>query len=442
MDYDAEGNTPLHLAVIAGNTSELAALLGSNPDLKIKEIYDMNGKTPFDLANENGNAEIIKLLTGYILPPGTALWKGPKEDDIQLMDNILNFELSGAKPVSNDWSICPICLKVSNRDSGCKYMSHNCSLSPDYYNKELYNKYKNERGMIDWCTICNRICHSGPHGHYNISYSKGSIATLLPGDHDPFALTCKSAGGGDLEEKVQRVRRLREFMGQLQSQIGKISYNDAMSQLSEEFWNAPLIKETTKIQKIVANKKWNISSSNFKRSNNANNGPPTNIDFKGVVPTAGLTGTNMMSTDYGTDLIQFHHKKADGTPYDHEDGLISKDGLEVFIQSQISSYGEPTFAVCFGKHLGCASYVYPQEVQPFIDPALYKIYRPAFNQAFKGKLGGSRKQRRANSNSFQSSNSHEPVFKELTDATCSIPQNTSGGRSKRTTRKKNKHNRK
>ena len=152
----------------------------------------------------------------------------------------------------------------------------------------------------------------------------------------------------------------------------------------------------------------------------------------------------MFLDEDGTDLIQFHHKKKDGTPYDHEDGLISKEYLETFIESQIGSFGDTNFAVCFGKHLGCASYVYPQEVQPFIDPVLYEKYRTLFNQTFKGKLGGSRKQRRANSNSFQlqSSNSHEPVFKELTDATCSIPQNTSGGRSKRTTRKKNKHNRK
>ena len=62
-EKDKEGElTPLHLAVISGNTRVVRKLLIKGSDIA---LVDKQGKTPSDLAKENGFNNILKMLVKY-----------------------------------------------------------------------------------------------------------------------------------------------------------------------------------------------------------------------------------------------------------------------------------------------------------------------------------------------------------------------------------------
>ena len=173
----------------------------------------------------------------------SVIYEGQTQDQLRQLNSIVT------KPV--DFSLCPVCLTVTNREQGCLYMSHNCSQTTGFYHDELYTKYKDARNLITWCTLCSRICFTeydylgGHHYHLKLQEYSGPRA---PGLHaavpaaDAIDSACLRVGGGGIAEKYIRLHRLREYAYDLQDEVGKLPDYDARKQMVEEVWNAPLAR--------------------------------------------------------------------------------------------------------------------------------------------------------------------------------------------------------
>jgi hypothetical protein len=295
-------------------------------------------------------------------------------------------------------------------------MSHNCTSSGGYYHHELYEKYKNDEGIIYWCTICNRI--SLGHRHYELVNNKAKKPDLLTGSGDPFEKDCRATnGGGGLPEKLARFRRLREYALELQEDVDKKNNDEALDELVEEVWNAPLAR-TKKVGKIAETKKWNISSDEFPKNaaTEENNTNAPNVPFDGKLPTEVESGRNNVMMNDNIPILRFHHKQKDGSEESHG---ISKETLEGFVTDKNKNFGDESFGFCF-MYPGCDSRLHPKELKGHISEDLYEDYRKKFNRKFKGQQGGSQ----------------QNVFQEATDAVCAVVKKRRGGsRKKRATRR-------
>ena len=100
-------------------------------------------------------------------------------------------------------------------------------------------------------------------------------------------------------------------------------------------------------------------------------------------------GTNYVMDEPGIEVIQFHHRRADGSEYNHEHSMISADTLQGFIKAHEHIY-EENFGYCYDK--ACGARLYPEEIKRFVNPKVYEVYRRLFNEKFKApkKTGGAR----------------------------------------------------
>jgi hypothetical protein len=327
-------------------------------------------------------------------------------------------------------------LKYTERKDGCMYMSHDCATLGGFYHKRLYSKYtqgiRHEiqppvqalpplpplpplRGgatTITWCTICNRICKG--HQHYELDLANSTTLPKLLKHGDPFETDCrKSNGGGGLPEKIARFRRLREYALEINQDAGKILKTQALEDLVEQMWNAPSYK-TRIIQEIEQTKTWNISSNKFP-ANKANETkeanapniprPATNVDLMPVL----TVGEDIITLDE-QQVVEFHHRKADGTVNLHEGNGISLESFKEFLVRMNKSFGTQEFGYCWNYGSGaeqCTALLHPDEVKKafelFGEPNedLVAEYRRQFNKKFQGRVGGSqtgRKTRKAKRN--------------------------------------------
>ena len=358
----------------------------------------------------------------HLHPP--ELWKGFTRSDISKLDVIFGEQ-------ANDYAMCPVCLRYVQREDGCMYMKHNCRSIPGYYHKKLYSMYVGIEGNICWCTICGRIAQE--HRHYKISFRNippldekmtlGRIreirSFLLPGGN-PFEKDCSlSNGGGGLDEKLQRFRRYREYALDLQGDINSKAKEDALDELVEEVWNAPMRREKRAISKIRGEKKWNVPENvfppNAAPTNNINSNAP-NIPFDGEMPTKVDKGTNIVMMNDDVPVIEFHHRQKNG---DIEDHGVGEATLEGFIQN--TSPTDDAFGYCFAQP-ACNAKLHPEEIKPYVSDALYKRYRKHFNIKFKTIRGGG---------------SHN-IVQEATDAMCVIVKRGGRTRSKRRSKRGSK----
>lgn len=316
---------------------------------------------------------LIKQIRNHKNPPKP--WKGFTKSDISKFDIVFQKEAS-------EYALCPVCIRYVERSEACMYMSHNCSNMPGFYHEELYNKFKNDEGNIAWCTICGRICKG--HRHYELGTFK--TQDKLEHTEDPFEKDCRvSNGGGGLPEKLARFRRFREYALELQDDIGKKTEEEALQELTEEVWNAPIRREKKLLNKIHANKKWNVDMKNFPNNvvNNTNENAP-NIPFKGKLPTMLHKGTNNIMGDEDIPVLQFHHTQKDGTVDNHS---VAQETLKDFIEGAAKNFGEESFGFCF-MYPVCKSRIYPEEIHNHVPDNLYKDYKKKFNKKFKGMTGG------------------------------------------------------
>jgi hypothetical protein len=321
------------------------------------------------------------------LNPPVNEWKGFTKSDMLKFDNIFD------DAVAANHSLCPVCLKYAIREDGCMYMTHDCSKLQGYYNRVLYNLYKDNRGIITWCTICNRIAKTIPdpdgihttHEHYALtSVDDENFDTHPPGNAFEADCSLTSGGGGPIE-KILRFRRFREYASELQSEIGSITAQKAMTELCEEMWNAPLIRARAKLKQIKNTGKWNISSNVFP-GNVANEGTEVvaaNIPFTGTVPTRIESGRNDLYFEDDIPVYQFHHTQPDGSKQDH---AISPENLKGFLENANKSYGGENFGYCF-MYPACKAHLHPEEIRDIV-PELYEEYKGKFNT--HAKRGGKR----------------------------------------------------
>jgi hypothetical protein len=284
-------------------------------------------------------------------------------------------------------------------------LDHNCSTLSGYYNRGLYDKYKDAHGNICWCTICGRICQRTPHRHYALGIAQGpTVATIEAFDHsaNPYGgeADCIKYGGGGLKEKLMRYRRMREYALELQDDIGKISFEDAIDQLIEETWNAPLMR-SRKLEAIAREKKWNIPNTEFKEfRNNAVVAAAAAVPYPfagkpAMFSVLGGEGMNNVSMADTPILIQLVHRRADGTVRPHEQ-QISIQTLFEALDKQFGGAGTPHFGICMFDD-GCNGIHYPDELQYILNnypkehladaerkryQGMIDVYRIRFNEAY------------------------------------------------------------
>ena len=239
-----KGVTALMAATFAGRT-EVARALSRVPGIKVERVQTMAPSVP---------------------------WKGMSKSTIDMYDWLLdNTEPEGGGlPAAENWSACPVCLKYVVRSEGCMYMNHNCSieLGDTVFHRELYDMYKSPEGRIFWCSLCSRICLG--HRHYSLTPHNVMAELVSLGETNaPFFgrdSHCRAAGGGGIAEKIARIRRLREYALKLEDDIGKKDTREAMKELVEATWDAPLTPYKKLVEEILAKRKWNISSNLFHRN--------------------------------------------------------------------------------------------------------------------------------------------------------------------------------
>ncbi len=384
------GETPLFIAAKNGHVIILKYLLNAGADAS---IANNENQLPIDVAN----GEEIRKLLGKIPKKGTALkWQGWTRGDASMMDGIF-----GDDKTARNFALCPVCMKYVVRSEACMYMSHNCSTAKGYYHEDLYKKYKNSEGIVNWCTICGRICKG--HNHYNLAPAQGPVLPVIIGKN-PFAASCEGEGGGGITEKLLRFRRLREHAKDLQDEVGKMGWWEAMDELCEEMWNAPMVRAKT-LKTMQAEKKFNIPNTNFPvtllQAENAPNVPNT-AESPIIHPTETEVFTNAMYID-NTNILQFRHKMANGAwnRHDSQGQQISREAFIAFLKSMLENPTAEEFGKCWQyktrsqqaalnatqKALVCDAVLHPEEVKAALDltdaeqARLAEGYRKAFNAA-------------------------------------------------------------
>lgn len=439
---DLRGFNALCLAAL-NNRPRVVELLLDVPELDKDKLIE--GKTILQWAQQEDYfiPQINTLLIQKLLPPPpVTLWKGWTRGDAEKFDTIF-----GDTETANKYSCCPVCLKFVQRADGCMYMlDHNCANLPGYYNRELYDKYKNPEGKIYWCTICGRIALG--HRHYALGLADGPTPDLLPGSN-PFENDCRvSNNGGGLPEKAARFRRLREYALECQDYIDQRPAVEVLDELVEEMWNTPLRREKKKIAGILASKEWNVPSAAFPLPV-VNNAAAAAGAAAAPVPDIKRPAANAANPDLqpvrhepGPDavelgdekplVIQFRHRMADGTINNHVDEYIGVESLVNFLRSSLPWTGHnPDYGLCWNHAGGCTARLYPEEVQPFIPADLYEAYKDGFNRQFQAMAGGSRKRRmlfkqqtrklRGRKQRGGNDEGFGNIFVEAEDAKCYLP---------------------
>ena len=405
-----ENATPLIMAVYVADKNNTINIIKYLLEKKAdKTIKTYNGQTAADIARKkfDTNPEIFKEILELLGEPvKEEMWKGSTRSDIEKYD--IFFE----QPY--DYSCCPICLEYLERKEGCMYMTHDCATTKHYYHKELYDAFAYERfeggvKKVEWCTICGRPTKE--HKHYVLSSANApskNMATLKPeiqarldrGDNQAFFdnANCMGFGGGGTEEKAVRFRRLREYALELQEDVDKKSYNNAMKELIEEVFNAPLVRNR-KIKKILEDKRWNINVKEFpnnpkKNNSNNNNKNYTNIPFEGSLPTKLDSKEHdciiMADDDEGKEenpTYHFHHSRNGGL--DHDGIFICQKDLSRAIEIANKEFGDVRFGKCWFSQ--CQGILHPEEIKNIVPDILYEDYRKKFNKKMAKNGGASRR---------------------------------------------------
>lgn len=446
---DSENKTPLYYAAITNHTVNTHLLLthGAVVNDLLRQLYRTNQLS----------YEIKQVLEPYIKDNNTnkntelnlGPWKGWSRADIE---NLQSAFLDKAD--TNNAAICPICLRFTLRSDGCMYMKHNCKTLPGFYHQRLYKEYKGQNGMISFCTICGRICKE--HSHYHLGPADGPKPALWPSGHY-FDNDCRTHNnGGGLPEKVARFTAIRDKALELNKQIGQISKVDALQQIVEAGWNAPLNPQLIEqANKQLAKKKYNLSNTNFpviKEENiNINSLPNVvnpNRNNNNLKPLLHRFGTNIIEQNninqnsYESNaepdkLIQFRHRKLDGSINNHTDEWVSRNTLTDFLENQLKQFNTDEGAGYCIFYPACNARLYPEEIHGLVPDNVYKQYKKKFNFKFRQAGGNKRKTLKKNVN-------NAPFYTEISNGACLLPsmnkRNNKGRKNNKTMKNNSRKN--
>lgn len=428
------GNATLFSFLDGKGTAAQALLDFPGTDLyAINSTPDMGEGSMVDYSN---NGKISRSWAYMVLDKVGPFWRGFSRSDIANLNSIF----SPDSKERNDFSLCPVCLKFSHRVDGCMYMNHNCEeeAGGGYYDKYLYNKFKTAEGRIYWCTICGRIALG--HRHYRIdgyNWERPELLPPRPGGQDPFEDDCsRTNGGGGPLEKYIRYDALRIEARKLLDKIGSISEMHAKDNLTLYMWNAPAFNwynratRTEEYRTPYAERRHIAPITNFPETLPRIVPPPVRtipraLRNRELMPELHPASKGLINSYMGapSEVIQFHHRKKDGTINDHVGSYISKEGLEVFLEGVIASKGE-RLGYCWEPQ--CSAIMHPDEVRPFVDEELYTRYLEAFNRKFSGAEGGGKKTRRKQrGGSGATKPTANSVFQEVKYPQCYLPKNKS-----------------
>ena len=495
---NGQTNQPLLEAVRANNLAMVQLLIekGANPNgqnnqplleavrannLPMVQLLIEKGAKTSDAAIRAAFAPSISIdIQRAVSPP----YPGMLAADFANLDRAMSqlFETTlkegEAKSAAVNCSFCPVCLDVVVRTAACNFMAHKCSGGD--IPKDIYAKYADHRGDINWCTICNRICKIAPHLHYSLGLIEGSLPSLSTdslqgtGTERFFIDDCRLIGGGGLDEKAARFQALRVEFGALQEALGagtSISQVDARRRLATAFWNVPLdTVRMTQAKSIMDARQFppvaafptNSSSSSSSSSSSATVNPENveNIEHRAkldeealnitqALPVISLDGWTWPGSAHpptveetGTDAngnkeyeVTFHHTQANGSVEDHF--ALDLDG---FMRDRV----ELLLVEC--PFPSCPMKVYPNEILAILQQVedgltlrrkhLYYTILKKYTDRFKGYIqtvgqhgGGSVS---INEGSFG-------FIREMENAVCPLPAISAGRR--RTRRRALRHTR-
>lgn len=402
------GMTALMAAVKTNNIKGVQLLLERGAD---KTLKNNKGKTAFDLATD---PDIKELLSDEPKP----MWTGITSSDASTFDTFFEDK--------ENWSCCPVCLSYVQRSEACRYMSHDCTKQAGVVpHKRLYDMYKNDAGIIAWCTICGRICRGHRH-YFPTLQSSNELPPLAPirEGMTPFGgeQECIRDGGAGFPEKVSRFEGMLSKLKELQSEVGKTTERIARRTVVEAAWDAPFKLVTS--QQMLQTGKFVTRPEEFPAppapAPAAPEVPAPDIpkpadELANVPEVIGEGGFDSILRYDTAPIIRFVHKKKDGTVYRHTDEeLVSKEGLEGFIGNQNQNFGTDKFGYCFAP--GCDAKLWPQDITDFLDDReIYEDYRQKFNRKFAAKVGGQGKN----------------FLVQMTNAECALPEKKKGGKTYR-----------
>lgn len=339
----------------------------------------VDDQEPIRIAEDNAHPTIVDLLKADPRVQASPKWKGFTRSDIKKFDSVF-------EETANNYSCCPVCLRYVSREDGCMYMNHNCTTEPgaNTIHKKLYDMYKTDEGRIYWCTICGRICMG--HRHYELgpTFTKSELVPVKPGA-DPFATDCsRTEGGGGLQEKAQRFHAFRQLAQMLQEEVGELPHREAIHQLVEAMWVAPLVPATRKLaKKNLQAKRFAIQNTEFPVTPQeviAN--VPRPAQNTALLPTIVESGYNAISTLDDEKVIQFHHRQKNRRIHRHN-GEGEQIGIESFVNYIQSNLADGVAGKCWLP--SCTADIHPDEIQELVKqdlfPAiLYARYKDAFNR--------------------------------------------------------------
>lgn len=386
----------LYEAAQKGYTDMFEILMNKDLTLLRKKMSFKENKTLLTLAKERAFSSVIVNLILHGTRSSTK-WAGFTKGDMELMNMLFDRTAhAGQRTPAQNFAMCPVCLKYTERQSGCKYMlGHDCKESGGYYHHELYERFKSPEGNIYFCTVCCRICLG--HRHYDLkNWNEEHTLMMNEAGADPFSNECMTyEHGGNFEEKMARFRKLRAVALALQPQIGVAESETIQNQIVQAVWNptAPIGNNAVNLAAEAAGA-WRITATNFPavlpefpQNLNANMVRWAEVDVRRpladreLTPLAAGSGGNVFLEN--GDLFRFRHRQPDGSVYVHtDDQLTSAQGLQGFIDD-INRQGirSEYFGKCFSVP-DCEALLYPEEIQPFVTAETYNKYRRMFNLKF------------------------------------------------------------